>query len=230
MTIKPLSGEHRTLVVDDHGISNRYAVAALRQCTGRVLQAQTAREAMETALSWFPDLICMDIRLPDSNGLEVIRQIRRDWPRERLQPRVIIMTGDGSKINQSELVALKVECLLVKPVSGRQLREATGLHRNNQVSEMDSACHNPEIRDLFQQELQRNLPELDRCILDQNRDRAAGILHQLIASSAMCHERKLEAEMRTLNSACCLDGSTADLARAYYSFLESAHDFLRQAE
>ena len=140
------------------------------------------------------------------------------------------MTGDGSKLNQSELVALKVECLLVKPVSGRQLREATGLHRNNQVSEMDSACHNPEIQDLFQQELQRNLPELDRCILDQNRDRAAGILHQLIASSAMCHERKLEAEMRTLNSACCLAGSTADLARAYYSFLESAHDFLCQTE
>jgi CheY-like chemotaxis protein len=230
MTIQPLSGEHRTLVVDDHGISNRYAVAALRQCSGHVLQAQTAREALQIALSWFPDLICMDIQLPDSNGLEVIRRIRRAWPRERLQPRIVIMTGDGSELRQSDLVALKVECLLVKPVSGRQLREATGLHRNTQISEMGSGCHNQEMQDLFRQELQRNLPKLDRCISDLNRDRAAGILHQLIASSAMCHQRKLEAEMRTLNGACHLDSSSADLARAYYSFLEAAHDFLCQAE
>jgi CheY-like chemotaxis protein len=226
MTIKPLSGDHRTLVVDDHGISNRYTVAALRQCAGSVRQARTAREALDTALSWYPDLICMDIRLPDGSGLEVIRLIRMTWPTERLQPRVIILTGDDSGLKQSELVALKVECLLVKPVSGRRLREATGLRQSNYVSEPKPGGTGLEIQHLLQQELELYLPELDQCISRLDRNRAAGILHQLIASSAMCKERRLEADMRALDASCRRYDSTPALAQAYYLFLESVREFL----
>ena len=226
MTIQSYSGENRTLVVDDHDISCRVAVAALRQSTGAVKLARNAREALATALTWYPDLICMDIHLPDINGLEVIRRIRLAWPAERPPPRVIILTGDDSGLKQSDLTALNIDALLVKPVSGQQLREAARLDRNNRVNESDARGHSLELRNLLREELVRLLPELDQCISNFDCIRATRILHQIIASSAICNERKLESGLRKLDTACRRDDSTADLARAYYALLESAHEFL----
>jgi len=226
MTIEPHSAGHRILVVDDHSISCRHSVAALKQCGGSVKLARNASEALATAFSWYPNLICMDIHLPDINGLEVIRRIRRAWPHDRPPPRVIILTGDDSGLKQSDLTALNIDGLLVKPVSGRQLRKAARLHQNNQVTKSDPDGHSRELRSLFREELERCLPELDQCISNLDRKQVTGILHQLIASSAMCNERRLEFSLRALDAACRRDDSTADLARTYYAFIESVHEFL----
>jgi CheY-like chemotaxis protein len=226
MTIEPNTGKNRTLVVDDHDISCRYAVAALRQCCGTVRQARTATEALATALSWYPDLICMDIHLPDIDGLEVIRRIRLGWPADRPPPRVVILTGDDSGLKQSDLAGLNIEQLLVKPVSGQQLRDVARLHRNNRVEESGPRGTGLELRNLFRAELEQRLPELDQCVSNLDRNQAARILHQLIASSAICNEHKLESDLRKLDATCRRDDSTADLARAYYTLLESAQKFL----
>jgi CheY-like chemotaxis protein len=228
MTIEPYSRENRTLVVDDHAISCRYVVAALGQCAGAVKLARNAREALATALTWYPHLICMDIHLPDINGLEVVRRIRLSWPPDKPPPRVIILTGDNSGLKQSDLAALNIDDLLVKPVSGRQLREAARLHLNNRITESGARGDVLELRNLFREELERRLPELDQCISNFDRNRAAKILHQLIASSAICNERELESDLRKLDAACRHDDSTADLARAYYALLDSAQKFLFQ--
>ena len=216
----------RTLVVDDHNISSRFAVAALRQLAGTVKLAPNGKEALATALTWYPELICMDIHLPDINGLDVIRQLRLAWPPDRPPPRIIILTGDDSGLKPCDLAVLNIDGLLVKPVSGQQLREAARLHRTICVPEPDPPEHNPEIRKLFREELELRLPELDQCISDFDYTRAARILHQLIASSAMCNERKLESTLRELDASCRRDDSTADLARVYFSLIESAREFL----
>ena len=190
MTIEPQSGALRILVVDDHDISSRSAAAALRQSAGSIKRAQTAREALATALTWLPDLICMDLHLPDISGLEVIRRIRLAWPPERSQPRIIVLTGDDSGLKQSDLAGLNIERLLVKPVSGHELREAARLQPNNHINEAGAYGHKLELEILFREELEQRLPELDRLISNFDRGPAAGILHQLIASSAMCNERR----------------------------------------
>ena len=216
----------RTLVVDDHNISSRFAVAALRQLAGTVKLTPNGREALATALTWYPELICMDIHLPDINGLDVIRQLRLAWPPDRPPPRIIILTGDDSGLKPSDLAVLNIDELLVKPVSGRQLRKAARLHRTICVAEPDPPEHNPDIRKLFREELEQRLPELDQCISNFDGTRATRILHQLIASSAMCNERKLESTLRELDASCRRDDSTADLARVYFSLIESAREFL----
>jgi CheY-like chemotaxis protein len=43
-----------------------------------VLEAQTGREALETALVQHPDIVLLDVYLPDINGPEVCRQIKAD--------------------------------------------------------------------------------------------------------------------------------------------------------
>jgi CheY-like chemotaxis protein len=228
MTIEPQSGDHKILVVDDHSISGRFAMAALRQSSGSIKWARTASEALAMALAWYPDLICMDLNLPDIGGLEVIRRIRLEWPADRPQPRIIVLTGDDSGSSQSDLTDLNVDRLLVKPVSRHQLREAARLQADNHIKEAGPDEHRLELENLFRQELEQRLPELDRCISNFDHDEAVAILHQLIASSAICSEHRFESALRALGVSCRRQDSTAELAQSYYAVLELAQEYLHR--
>ncbi len=67
----------RILVVDDERPIRRFLNAALgAQYT--VLEAATGREALEAAVSRHPDILLLDLGLPDIDGLEVTRRLR-EW-------------------------------------------------------------------------------------------------------------------------------------------------------
>src|SRR5262245_27629726 len=66
------------LVVDDE-ISNRYAIArVLVQAGYRVVEAGTGDEALRSVRSERPDLVVLDVKLPDISGYEVCRRIKSD--------------------------------------------------------------------------------------------------------------------------------------------------------
>lgn len=74
---------HRLLMVDDHAIVRRGLRAILEEelTEIEVEEAATGREALD-ALSKMPaDAVVLDIGLPDRSGLEVLKRIRREWPR-----------------------------------------------------------------------------------------------------------------------------------------------------
>jgi len=226
MKSEAISRNPRTLVVDDHDISSRYTVAALRQFTTSVKHAENAREAVSKALGWLPDLICTDLRLPDGNGLDVIRQIRTAWPATRTQPAVIMLTADAAGVDESELAELGVSSLLLKPVSAENLRKAARLHHINAVNETSrQGEYRLELQSLLEEELERRLPELDNCMAALDLPQAHAILHQLIASSAICGERRLERNLRRLDAACRESSGTSVLAAAYFEVLESVRVF-----
>ena len=90
----------RILIVDDND-AGRYAKSrVLRQAGYEVLEAGTGREALEHLAAGEPDLVLLDVRLPDINGLEVCRRIKQN-PVTRLLP-VIQMSAsfcdDSSKV------------------------------------------------------------------------------------------------------------------------------------
>lgn len=69
-------GEDRVLVVDDND-GARYAKSrVLRQAGYRVLEAACGSEALRQVMEENPDLILLDVRLPDISGLEVCRRIK----------------------------------------------------------------------------------------------------------------------------------------------------------
>lgn len=65
------------LVAEDH-LDSRDALRALLEAFGyRVLEAVNGREAVDIALKRRPDLILMDIMMPELDGFEATRELRR---------------------------------------------------------------------------------------------------------------------------------------------------------
>lgn len=108
-------GRCRLMIVDDHAVV-RTGLKALIEAAGEytvVAEAGTAAEAIETAQQVKPDLIIMDVRLPDRSGIEACREIRAQLPATR----VIMLTSYPSE--QATVAAL------IAGASGYLLKEVS---------------------------------------------------------------------------------------------------------
>jgi DNA-binding NarL/FixJ family response regulator len=81
----------RILLVDDHEVVRLGLSTLLEDVPGTVVvgEAGTGEEALQACHRLTPDLVLLDIRLPDQNGLDVCRRISQQWP----QTRVVILTS-----------------------------------------------------------------------------------------------------------------------------------------
>src|SRR5690349_24700361 len=73
----------RILVADDHDIIRRGLMSLLSSRPGWMVcaEAATGREAVTLAEQHRPDIVVMDISMPDLNGLEAARKIRKQLPK-----------------------------------------------------------------------------------------------------------------------------------------------------
>ncbi len=80
----------RTLIIEDNvNFRNTFMDALGKRFPSMVLDvAVNGAEAMEKVKSFHPDVIFMDIRLPDKSGLELTTEIKNKYP----QPFIIILT------------------------------------------------------------------------------------------------------------------------------------------
>jgi len=210
----------KVLVVDDHEISLRSTVAALREFAGSVKQASTLPGALSLALEWLPDAVCTDLDLGGDSGLALIRALREQWPADLPQPNIVAISGELCPAVISALTEMGVHRMLVKPVEPGELRSALRSH-SGRAAATESAS---SLDGLFERELQRRLPQLDHAISSFDLQGAAHILHQLVASSAICGCRVLEGRLRELYAACRSEAPTADLAAAYFGALRAVVD------
>ena len=76
----------RLLVVDDHEVVRQGLVSLLerRERFQVVAEAGTVEEALDCARRYQPDLVVMDVRLPDGSGIEACRDIRAEMPGTRV--------------------------------------------------------------------------------------------------------------------------------------------------
>ncbi len=72
----------RILVVDDNATVRHYYRAILEQQNGWEVsgEARTAHEALQRLEESLPDLVLLDFKMPDLNGIELAREIIRQWP------------------------------------------------------------------------------------------------------------------------------------------------------
>lgn len=76
MNAKPLSG--KILIVDDEAPIRKFLSISLGASGYEVLEAGSGKEALETAAFKQPDLIILDLGLPDMDGQDVIKKFR-EW-------------------------------------------------------------------------------------------------------------------------------------------------------
>ena len=236
----------RILVVDDHLVSRRYTVRALRQIGAAVKAADTAESALTAALRWQPDAVITDIHLPGIDGPELIRLIRRGWPRSQPLPRIIVLSADPAAPWQRAAAA---DAILVKPATPAQLRAALcadPTDRNRQPAGQRSghggasetgepgACNEDggsavaadDLQALFRRELAEQLPALEASVVARDLRRARSIAHRLLASSRLCGERRLELRLQAFHAACREGARAGDVARGFYGLLTGAGQYL----
>jgi DNA-binding NarL/FixJ family response regulator len=86
----------RVLIADDHPIVRDGLNAVINDQPDMevVAEATNGKEAVELALQHRPDVLLIDLRMPQMNGLEAVSTIRAEWPRARI---IILTTYDGDE-------------------------------------------------------------------------------------------------------------------------------------
>ena len=112
----------RLLVVDDHEVVRQGLVALLDRRDGFevVAQAGTVAEAVAAAARFEPDLVVMDVRLPDGSGIEACREIRSARP----ETRVIMLTSYPDEEAVLSAIIAGAAGYLLKQIRGRDLVSA----------------------------------------------------------------------------------------------------------
>lgn len=107
----------RVLVVDDN-INNRILESDMLEIAGfTVLQAETAQQGIALALKEQPDIIVMDVRLPDMRGTEAAKLLRQDH-RMRGIP-IIFVTASVMKEDKQAMVGIHNIGFIGKPINTR---------------------------------------------------------------------------------------------------------------
>ncbi|HYM82597.1 MAG TPA: response regulator [Candidatus Dormibacteraeota bacterium] len=109
------------LVVDDDDRNRKLAVAVLESAGVRCLAAVDGAQAMTLAAAARPDVILMDLRLPDLDGAEVTRRLAAD-PRTATIP-VVALTATPLDPADDWAADAGFAGYLVKPTDVDQLRD-----------------------------------------------------------------------------------------------------------
>ena len=119
----PSTGPAKVLVADDNDDYRGIVVYLLKKAGCAVTEAHTGREALELARKATPDLIVIDLAMPEMNGYEVIGELRARP--ETMQVPVIVLTGATNRERLREILEhVRVNAFLAKPVKNTDLLEA----------------------------------------------------------------------------------------------------------
>ena len=105
------------LVVDDEPQMRRVVRNALTPENARVIEAATGREAIDLAAAERPALIVLDLGLPDTQGIDVCREIR-SWS----DAPIIVLSARHSDQEKVALLDAGADDYLTKPFSPSELQ------------------------------------------------------------------------------------------------------------
>lgn len=112
----------RLLIVDDHQVTRLGLRTLLTACTQFevVGEAATIAEAIDSAIRHRPDLILLDVRLPDGSGIEVCRRLQKTG----LETKILVLTSYTDDELVFDAIAAGADGYLLKEIQGDKLIQA----------------------------------------------------------------------------------------------------------
>ncbi len=114
-----MSAKPKILVVDDEPEAVELVEFNLRQAGFATVSAGAGNEALEKARTVLPDLILLDLMLPEIDGLDVCKLLRRNPATARIP--ILMLTARAAEIDRILGLELGADDYLTKPFSPREL-------------------------------------------------------------------------------------------------------------
>jgi len=109
--------ERRVLVIEDEARIRRVVMDALQDDATRVLEASSGNDGLAVAVAERPDLIVLDLGLPDMDGIEVCRRLRA-WTTAP----ILVLSARHSESEKTELLDAGADDYVTKPFGPAELR------------------------------------------------------------------------------------------------------------
>lgn len=110
----------RILIIDDESLVRAFLREVLEAAGHEVMEGANGDDAVKIFAEFHPDILIVDVIMPDQDGIYAIREIRRTMP----QAKVIAMSGMHSLVGFDYLkpaVKLGADVALYKPFAPRDL-------------------------------------------------------------------------------------------------------------
>ncbi|MBI4379660.1 MAG: response regulator [candidate division NC10 bacterium] len=110
----------KILVVEDEPTSLKLAQAVLAADGHQVFDADAVKQALETVLREKPDMILLDLRLPDTDGLTFARQLKGGAETKNIP--IIAVTAYPDEFSKQQALEAGCDAYFIKPLNTRTLQ------------------------------------------------------------------------------------------------------------
>ncbi len=111
------------IVDDDKHMRLMMAVQLKKALNVDCIEAENGKEAIAKMLVEKPDLVLLDVYMPEMNGIQVLNKIRSSSIRALKEIPVIMLTGASDKPKVMQILKMGVSGYIVKPVNSREAVE-----------------------------------------------------------------------------------------------------------
>jgi PAS domain S-box-containing protein len=143
----------RILVAEDNPINQKVADKMIKSLGYRCDVVANGFEALDALRRQRYDLVLMDVQMPEMNGLDASREIRKLWPRPE-SPRIIAMTANAMQGDREKCIEAGMDEYIAKPIRIADLKEA-----------LDRWCDEhpePAAEDIVPESIGTPTPEIDQ--------------------------------------------------------------------
>ena len=111
----------KVLIVDDASIMRKLIRKSFEKCGyTEIEEAHDGEDALRKVRAFLPNIITMDVGMPDCNGIDIIEKIRQISPNSK----ILMVTGDGKAKTVIDSVNAGASQFIVKPFSFESFSKA----------------------------------------------------------------------------------------------------------
>ena len=114
----------KVLIVEDNELNMKLFHDLIEACGHEILESRDGIEALKLAREHHPDLILMDLQLPEVSGLEVTRWLKEDDELRKIP--VIAVTAFAMKGDEEKIRSGGCEAYIAKPISVSNFLDTIG--------------------------------------------------------------------------------------------------------